>query len=177
MTPGRRRAARVSRSRRCDPTGWRTAARGWRGSALAALIAGRRLSTAETAHLGLQIGAALRYLNGEGLVHLDVKPSNVIADGGAAKLIDLSIARRPGIVKPGLGTWCNLSPEQARGEFAGPPADVWGLGTVLYEALAGEAPFRDDDDAEYPCLERRAQSVRERRPRAPLALANAIDAA
>jgi eukaryotic-like serine/threonine-protein kinase len=64
-----------------------------RGATLAALIDQRPLSPAETAHLGLQIGSALRYLHGEGLVHLDVKPSNVIADAGAAKLIDLSIAR------------------------------------------------------------------------------------
>jgi eukaryotic-like serine/threonine-protein kinase len=146
-----------------------------RGATLAALIARRRLSTAETAHLGLQVGAALRYLNGHGLVHLDVKPSNVIADAGVAKLIDLSIARRPGLVRPGLGTWSNLSPEQARGGFAGPAADVWGLGTVLYEALTGAPPF--DGDADYPCLEERAEPVRSHRPRAPRALADAIDAA
>jgi eukaryotic-like serine/threonine-protein kinase len=147
-----------------------------RGATLGALIAERRLSTAETAHLGLQVGAALRYLGGHGLVHLDVKPSNVIADAGTAKLIDLSIARRPGLVKPGLGTWSNLAPEQARGGFAGPAADVWGLGTVLYEALTGAPPFGDDDGAEYPCLEGRAEPVRSRRPRAPRALADAIDA-
>jgi eukaryotic-like serine/threonine-protein kinase len=121
-----------------------------RGATLAALIARRRLSTAETAQLGLQVGAALRYLGGHGLVHLDVKPSNVIADAGVAKLIDLSIARRPGLVTPGLGTWSNLSPEQAHGGFAGPAADVWGLGTVLYEALTGVPPF--ESDADYPCL-------------------------
>jgi eukaryotic-like serine/threonine-protein kinase len=148
-----------------------------RGATLAALVASRRLSSAETAHLGLQVGSALRYLNGQGLVHLDLKPSNVIAHAGTAKLIDLSITRRPGIVKPGLGTWSNLSPEQARGEFAGPAADVWGLGTVLYEALCGEPPFGEDDEGEYPCLERRADPVRRHRPRAPRALAEAIDAA
>ena len=53
-----------------------------RGATLGALVAEQRLSTAETAHLGLQVGAALRYLGGHGLVHLDVKPSNVIADAG-----------------------------------------------------------------------------------------------
>jgi serine/threonine protein kinase len=148
-----------------------------RGATLAKLIDQRPLSAAETAHLGLQVGSALRYLHREGLVHLDVKPSNVIADAGAAKLIDLSIARRPGRVKAGLGTWSNLAPEQARGGLAGPPADVWGLGTLLYEALTGEPPFGEDDDADYPCLERRADRVRRRRPRAPRALAAAIDGA
>jgi eukaryotic-like serine/threonine-protein kinase len=148
-----------------------------RGATLGALVARRRLSPAETAHLGLQVGSALRYLHSERLVHLDVKPSNVIADAGAAKLIDLSIARRPGRVKRGLGTWSNLAPEQARGELAGPPADVWGLGTILYEALTGRPPFDADDEAEYPCLERRIDRVRRHRPRTPRALAEAIDAA
>ena len=81
-----------------------------RGDTLGALIARRRLSSAETAHLGLQLGGALRYLNGTGLVHLDVRPATVIANAGAAKLVDLSSARRFGLVKPGLGTWPNRAP-------------------------------------------------------------------
>jgi serine/threonine protein kinase len=148
-----------------------------RGATLGALIDQRRLSPAEAAHLGLQIGSALRYLHAEQLVHLDVKPSNVIADSGTAKLIDLSIARRPGRIKAGVGTWSNLAPEQARGGLVGPAADVWGLGTILHEAICGVPPFGDDDEAEYPCLERRADSVRRHRPRTPRALADALDAA
>ena len=148
-----------------------------RGATLAALLADRPLSTAEAADLGLQVGSALRYINGEGLVHLDVKPSNVVAAGGGAKLIDLSIARRPGLVEPGLGSAGNLSPEQARGEFAGPAADVWGLGAVLYEALAGAPPFDDGDDGSFACLDHRADPLRRHRARAPRALAEVVDAA
>jgi len=146
-----------------------------RGATAAALIAQRRLSVAEAAHLGLQVGSALHHLHGANLVHLDVKPSNVIADGGAAKLIDLSLARRPGRVRPGVGTWSNLAPEQARGEHAGPPADVWGLAILLHEALTGAPVY--EDDAEFPCLERRPVPLRSVRPRVPAALAGAIDAA
>jgi eukaryotic-like serine/threonine-protein kinase len=105
------------------------------------------LPPADVAWMGIHLASALRYLHGRGLLHLDVKPSNVVADAGRAKLIDLSLARPPGPVKSGTGTWCNLSPEQARGGDIGPAADVWGLGTVLYEAATGEPAFDDDDDS------------------------------
>jgi serine/threonine protein kinase len=144
-----------------------------RGATLAAMIAGRRLSGREAAHLGLQVGSALHYLHGEGLVHLDVKPSNVVADGGVAKLLDLSIARAPGRVKPGVGTWCYLAPEQARGGVVGPAADVWGLALLLHEGLTGRAEYADDE-ADHPCLLRRPAPLIRVRPRA---LAAVLDAA
>jgi serine/threonine protein kinase len=160
-----------------------------RGSTLAALLEGGRLGVAEACHLGLQLGSALRHLHGRGLVHLDVKPSNVIAHAGTATLIDLSIARRPGRVKAGLGTWCSLAPEQARGGYAGPPADVWGLAALLHGALTGAAPFGDDDTTAsaadgadpaglgaFPCLAHGAPPIRSIRPRVPRALAATLDA-
>jgi serine/threonine protein kinase len=96
------------------------------------------LPAEDVAWLGIHVASALRYLHGRGLLHLDVKGSNVVADGGRAKLIDLSLARPPGRYDAGVGTWCYLSPEQARGADLGPPADVWGLGIVLYEAATGD---------------------------------------
>jgi serine/threonine protein kinase len=99
----------------------------------------------EVAWLGLHLASALRYLHRHGLLHLDLKPANVIAEAGRAKLIDLSLARAPGRYRPGLGTWCYLSPEQATGARVGPSADVWGLGTVLYEAATGVPAFDDDE--------------------------------
>jgi serine/threonine protein kinase len=103
------------------------------------------LPTEDVAWLGLHLASALRYLHGHGILHLDLKPSNVIAEAGRAKLIDLSLARAPGRYRAGIGTWSNLSPEQARGDELGPPADVWGLGTVLFEAATGEPAFDDDE--------------------------------
>ena len=103
------------------------------------------LHAEDVAWLGLHLASALHHLHGHGLLHLDVKPANVVADSGRAKLIDLSLARAPGRYRPGVGTWCNLSPEQARGDELGTAADVWGLGTVLYEAATGEPAFDDDD--------------------------------
>jgi serine/threonine protein kinase len=139
----------------------------------------RRLSVAEVAFLGQHLCSAIGYLHGHGYLHLDLKPSNVVADGGRAKLIDLSIARRPGRVRAGLGTWCYLSPEQARGGRVDAAADVWGLGGVLFEAATGTCAFGDDRDEawELPQLHRRADSVLAARPRLPVALASAIDGA
>jgi serine/threonine protein kinase len=113
------------------------------GQTLARLIedAPRRLPVTEVAHLGLHLGSAIRYLHGEGWLHLDLKPSNVVAEAGRAKLIDMSVARRPGPAPAGVGTWCYMAPEQVRGGALGPPADVWGLGAVLYEATTGHAAF------------------------------------
>jgi serine/threonine protein kinase len=106
----------------------------------------RELAPAELAQLGLQLGAAVRYLHTSGYLHLDLKPSNVVADAGRAKVIDLSLARPPGPAPAGIGTWCYLSPEQARGGSLGPLADVWGIGVVLFEAATGKPAFDDRDE-------------------------------
>jgi eukaryotic-like serine/threonine-protein kinase len=105
----------------------------------------RELSAQELAHLGLQLGSAVRYLHANGHLHLDLKPSNIVAEGGSAKLIDLSLARPPGPAPAGIGTWCYLAPEQARGGDLGPATDVWGIGIVLFEAATRSAAFDDPD--------------------------------
>jgi serine/threonine protein kinase len=135
----------------------------------------RRLSAADLAWLGLHLCSALHYLHGEGWLHLDLKPSNIVCDGGHAKLIDLSLASRPGPVPAGVGTAQYLSPEQARGGEAGPAADVWGLGAVLFTAATGRRPFGvPAPDAEAEQLRRRAEPVGTLR-RLPHALASVID--
>jgi eukaryotic-like serine/threonine-protein kinase len=110
-------------------------------------VRGAVLSTAEVAQLGLHLASAIRYLHGHGWLHLDLKPSNVIAECGRAKLIDLSVARPPGPAHGGIGTFYYMAPEQVRGGEIGPTADVWGIGTVLFEAATGEPAF-DDPDAD-----------------------------
>lgn len=161
-----------------------------RGETLSHLLgASRRLTAAEAAVLGLQLCSAIEYLHEHGHLHLDLKPSNVVIDAGRAIVVDLSIARPPGLAPAGLGKWCYLAPEQASGAPLGPAADVWGIGAVLFEGLTGRAPFGDDAEDEassdvttdgwepstYPQLEARAPRSRTLR-RVPAALANAIDA-
>lgn len=151
------------------------------GRTVAHLIdtAARRMALADTVVLGRHLCSAVGYLHRRGRLHLDLKPSNVVAEAGRAKVIDLGFARAPGRVQAGVGTWCYMSPEQARGGAVGAAADVWGIGAILHEALAGQATFdRVDGDGfelPYPQLVRRAEPLSGVR-RAPSELAGAIDA-
>lgn len=113
------------------------------GETVAHLIAGRRrrLVLTEIVFLGVHLCSAMHYLHGKGFLHLDLKPSNVIAELGQAKVIDFSLARRPGRAKRGVGTRFYLSPEQVRGHPVKAPADAWGIGVVLFEAATGRRAF------------------------------------
>ena len=118
------------------------------------------LDLEQLAPLGVQLASAAHYMAAEGVVHLDIKPSNVIM-GAPARLIDLSIARTadllPGRVRP-IGTDAYMAPEQCdpvgRGPLT-PAADVWGLGATLHHAALGRATFaaatdRQDEAAPAP---------------------------
>ena len=130
----------------------------------------RRMAAVEVAELGVQLCSAVGYLHRHGWLHLDLKPTNVILDVGIVKLFDLSLARRPGPGKERYGTAGYLSPEQvAGGEFT-EATDVFGLGSVLYEAATRRCAGAGRDGAF------RAAPVRASR-RLPGMLASAIDAA
>ena len=96
--------------------------------------------------LGLHVAAALHYMAAEGMVHLDVKPENIVM-GIPPRLIDFSLVRtaeRAREIRSSVGTNAYMPPEQCApgdaGEI-GPASDVWGLGATLFHALAGELPF------------------------------------
>jgi len=135
----------------------------------------RRMDLADVALLGIQLCSAMHYLHGQGYLHLDLKPSNIVVCQGLAKVIDLSIARRPGRGPKGVGTRVYMAPEQARGGILGPAADVWGIGATLYEAATGEPPFAYLEGRRYDQLERRADPMRAHR-RVPAAFAAVMDA-
>lgn len=120
------------------------------------LIEGPRLSTLirrqgqlgpeQILPLALQLSAAVHYLHRRDLLHLDVKPKNVVMSP-SPKLIDLSVATshdRAATLRGPIGTDAYMAPEQCgvegRGPI-GPAADVWGIGATLYEASSGRKPF------------------------------------
>ena len=98
------------------------------------------------ATMAIELGDALDHAHSQGVVHRDVKPANVLLrDDGVTKLVDLGIATasdQTRITHSGtvLGTAAYMAPEQLEGDEAGPPADVYAMAVVCFEALAGERP-------------------------------------
>jgi YVTN family beta-propeller protein len=122
------------------------------GSDLRVLLRGGPLTPERTIGLCAQVAAALDFAHERGLVHRDVKPSNVLVDGrGHVYLADFGLTRRlaePRVVEPGLfGTVDYVAPELIRGEDVDGRADVYSLGCLLCECLTGVPPFRRSSDA------------------------------
>ena len=107
-----------------------------------------RLEAGEAVSILTQACRGLAYAHRNGVVHRDVKPGNLLRsrDGGQLKLADFGIAKaaeQSDITKVGsvLGTAAYLAPEQARGQPAGPASDLYALGVVAYQLLAGRLPY------------------------------------
>ncbi|GAA0827978.1 serine/threonine-protein kinase [Streptosporangium amethystogenes subsp. fukuiense] len=121
------------------------------GKDLRALLRERgSLPPAEAVRLVGQIADALTHAHAHGVVHRDVKPENVLVDAaGQARLTDFGVARLahgPSLTQTSLilGTPSYLAPEVADGHSATPAVDVYAIGLVLYELLAGRPPFVGD---------------------------------
>ncbi|MFF5606527.1 serine/threonine-protein kinase [Streptomyces cellulosae] len=105
------------------------------------------LEPRRAAEVGLAVLDVLRSAHREGILHRDVKPSNVlIADDGRVVLTDFGIAQvegDPSITSTGMlvGAPSYISPERARGHKPGPAADLWSLGGLLYAAVEGTPPY------------------------------------
>jgi eukaryotic-like serine/threonine-protein kinase len=130
----------------------------------------------------VQACRGLDYAHRNGVVHRDVKPGNLlVSDSEVVKLADFGIARatdQSSITQVGsvLGTAAYLAPEQARGEEAGPRADLYSLGVVAYQLLTGRLPYEANSLSELAIKQQRQPpaSVDELNPRVPHELASAI---
>ncbi len=135
----------------------------------------QRLTLVELVWLGLHLCSALHYLHGRGVLHLDIKPGNIIAEHGMAKVLDLSLAGPPGPGVRGRGTRGYLAPEQARGGMLTEATDVWGLGVTLFEATTKALPFHPKSRSEHTALTDTKMSLRARR-RVPKLFATSVEA-
>lgn len=124
----------------------------------------------------------LEYAHRNGVIHRDVKPGNLlVSDSDVVKLADFGIARatdQSSITQVGsvLGTAAYLAPEQARGEEAGPRADIYSLGVVTYQLLSGRLPYEANSLSELTLKQQRESPIPldELNPRVPAELAAAV---
>ena len=118
---------------------------------------GQTMDAVEAVPIFVQLASALNYAHEQGVVHRDVKPVNVLMDrSGRPILSDFGIAKvlastRESLTRPGagVGTPEYMSPEQCLGGAVDGRADIYALGTLLFEALTGQTPFLGDN---YPAL-------------------------
>jgi serine/threonine protein kinase len=143
------------------------------------------LGVQETVEIIIQACRGLDYAHRNGVVHRDVKPGNLlVSDQDVVKLADFGIARatdQSSITQVGsvLGTAAYLSPEQARGDEAGPRADLYSLGVVTYQLISGRLPYEASSLSELALKQQRESPVPldELVPAVPRALAEAVQSA
>jgi tetratricopeptide (TPR) repeat protein len=123
------------------------------GGTLKERLPAKGMRAAAAAELVERLAHGVEAAHAAGIVHRDLKPGNVLFDAAdTPKVTDFGLAKRGGRAdltrtNAVVGTPAYMSPEQARGDtkFAGPPADVWALGVMLYECLTGRRPFTAPD--------------------------------
>ncbi len=156
------------------------------GVTLRRYLMGRACDIAVALDIATQLASALAAAHAANIVHRDIKPENImVRPDGYVKLLDFGIAKPMGMDNGTLmatelgaifGTAHYMSPEQARGTQVDARSDVFGLGVVLYEMLAGELPFQGTSTADVlvAILDRQPQPFAHKFPHAPPALEHMV---
>ncbi|NIM18691.1 MAG: protein kinase [Candidatus Latescibacteria bacterium] len=131
----------------------------------------------------MQVARGLAKAHGEGIVHRDIKPGNVIVTPeGQAKVVDFGLAKlatQTRITRTGMavGTVAYMSPEQAQGQEVDHRTDIWSLGAMLYEMLTGRLPFQGEAETAvlYSILNKDPEPVTSTRGDMPVAIEDIIE--
>jgi serine/threonine-protein kinase len=146
----------------------------------------KQLSLDDALQVAREVAEGLSFAHSRGVIHRDVKPENILFAGGQAVISDFGIARALAvagerITATGLsvGTPAYMSPEQAGGDDVDQRSDVYSLGCVLYEMLAGEPPFTGPSEQAIIArvLSERPRSLRVVRPTLPAAIERIVEKA
>jgi serine/threonine protein kinase/Flp pilus assembly protein TadD len=135
--------------------------------------------------LALQVAQGISAAHKKGIIHRDIKPTNImITNERAAKILDFGIAKlsgQEGLTRPlaTVGTVSYMSPEQARGETIDVRSDIWSLGIVMYEMITGRLPFKGDNTQAilYNVMNEEPRSVKDLRSEIPSELEHIIQKA
>jgi tetratricopeptide (TPR) repeat protein len=154
----------------------------YEGETLKERLARGPLPASEARQVAIEVARALVRAHEAGIVHRDIKPANVmLTRRGKVKVLDFGIAKTRGdasLTRTGSspGTPAYMSPEQARGEPVDGRTDIWSLGALLYEMLAGCRPFPGDDERAvlFAVQNRKAEPLERIRPEVPPELSRTV---
>jgi tetratricopeptide (TPR) repeat protein len=144
------------------------------GETLKQRLAQRPLAVQEALDIATQVADGLARAHAAGVVHRDIKPGNLMLTEDAVKIVDFGLATLAGSVQltqagSSMGTVTYMSPEQLRGLGATAQSDVWAVGVMLYEMLAGHPPFQGDyaEAISYAIRHETPPPLRAERPEIP----------
>jgi serine/threonine protein kinase/dienelactone hydrolase len=153
------------------------------GQTLRERVAERPFKSSEAVDTAIQIAEGLEEAHQKGVIHRDVKSSNImITEKGQAKIMDFGLAKIAGgpmitTEAKTMGTVAYMSPEQARGEEVDHRTDIWSLGVVLYEMITGRLPFQGERETSilYAIVHEEAKPMRQFSANVPVEIQRICD--